>query len=121
MFGFLDSLGGDDWRALRYNDRQVVQELAVEQRQGHQSLQSRLLSHVCHRCLLCCVLSRETFIYLSVATDSYEIFLGWSAIIPEKGCSTCFQIVMHKNIDSFDRRRFWGEGKKMFTIVSCVV
>jgi len=47
----------------------------------------------------------------------YEIFLGWSAIIPEKGCSTCFQIVMHKNLDSFDRRRFWGEGKRMFTIV----
>jgi len=46
----------------------------------------------------------------------YEIFLGWSAIIPEKGCSTCFQIVMHKNLDSFDRRSFWGEGKRMFTI-----
>ena len=34
---------------------------------------------------------------------TWEIFLGWSAIIPEKGSSTCFQIVMHKNLDTFNR------------------
>lgn len=45
---------------------------------------------------------------------TYEIFLGWSAIIPEKGCSTCFQLVLHKNLDNFDRRRFWGEGPKIY-------
>lgn len=46
----------------------------------------------------------------------YEVFLAHSAIIPEKGCSTCFQIVCHKNLDDFDRRQFYGEGDKIFPL-----
>eukprot|EP00020_Sapocribrum_chincoteaguense_P011094 CAMPEP_0170735818 /NCGR_PEP_ID=MMETSP0437-20130122/3290_1 /TAXON_ID=0 /ORGANISM="Sexangularia sp." /LENGTH=496 /DNA_ID=CAMNT_0011074151 /DNA_START=135 /DNA_END=1621 /DNA_ORIENTATION=+ len=46
----------------------------------------------------------------------YEYFLAHSAIIPEKGSSTCFQIVCHKNLDDFDRTRFYGEGNRIFPL-----
>jgi cyclopropane fatty-acyl-phospholipid synthase-like methyltransferase len=32
-------------------------------------------------------------------------FLGWSVISPEHGCATCYQIVLHKNTQAFDRKR----------------
>jgi len=34
------------------------------------------------------------------------VFLAWSVIIANQGSSTCFQIVAHKNLSSFDRTRF---------------
>lgn len=43
----------------------------------------------------------------------YEFFLGWSSIIPEEGRSTLFQIIAHKNLDDYDRRRFYGERKAL--------
>ncbi|CAG8538402.1 4193_t:CDS:2, partial [Paraglomus brasilianum] len=33
----------------------------------------------------------------------WEIFLAWSVIVARQGSSTCFQIVAHKNLNSFDR------------------
>jgi len=36
-------------------------------------------------------------------------FLGWSVIAPEQGSATCYQIVMHKNIRNFDRKRYIAE------------
>ncbi|OMJ23596.1 putative fatty acid methyltransferase [Smittium culicis] len=33
----------------------------------------------------------------------WEIFLSWSTIIARQGSSTCFQILAHKNLNSFDR------------------
>jgi len=33
----------------------------------------------------------------------WEIFLAWSTIIARQGSATCYQIVCHKNINSFDR------------------
>jgi len=36
----------------------------------------------------------------------WVVFLAWSTIIAAQGSSTCFQIVAHKNLDSFDRTRF---------------
>jgi len=38
----------------------------------------------------------------------WQVFLGWSVAIAEQGSSTCFQVVAHKNLDRFDRRRFIG-------------
>ncbi|MDA1121022.1 MAG: cyclopropane-fatty-acyl-phospholipid synthase [Bacteroidetes bacterium] len=38
----------------------------------------------------------------------YEIFLAWSVIIAKHGGSTAYQIVCHKNENSFDRTRFIG-------------
>jgi cyclopropane fatty-acyl-phospholipid synthase-like methyltransferase len=37
----------------------------------------------------------------------WEVFLGWSTIIAAQGSSTCFQIVSHKNLNAFDRTRFF--------------
>ena len=34
------------------------------------------------------------------------MFLSWSSIIASQGSSTCWQISMHKNIDSLDRKRY---------------
>ncbi|KAI9220611.1 S-adenosyl-L-methionine-dependent methyltransferase [Blastocladiella britannica] len=33
----------------------------------------------------------------------WEIFLGWSTIISRQGSATCYQIVLHKNTNKFDR------------------
>jgi len=40
----------------------------------------------------------------------WHFFLGWSTIIAEQGNAACFQVVLHKNVDSFDRRR-WVLGR----------
>lgn len=37
----------------------------------------------------------------------WEIFLAWSTIISRQGCSTCFQIVCHKNLNGFDRSKYF--------------
>ena len=39
----------------------------------------------------------------------YEIFLAWSVVIATHGGSTAYQIVCHKNLNSFDRTRFIGK------------
>ncbi|KAJ3416616.1 hypothetical protein HDV05_000898 [Chytridiales sp. JEL 0842] len=36
----------------------------------------------------------------------WEIFLAWSTIIARQGSATCYQLVLHKNLNSFDRRTF---------------
>jgi cyclopropane fatty-acyl-phospholipid synthase-like methyltransferase len=39
----------------------------------------------------------------------YLLFLGWSVIIANQGTSGCYQIVAHKNLDSFNRAQFIGK------------
>jgi cyclopropane fatty-acyl-phospholipid synthase-like methyltransferase len=39
-------------------------------------------------------------------------FLAWSTIIAEQGSATCYQIVFHKNLRSFNRNRYIGERLK---------
>jgi len=36
----------------------------------------------------------------------WHFFLGWSTIIGEQGSAACFQVVLHKNLDRYDRRRW---------------
>lgn len=36
----------------------------------------------------------------------WHFFLGWSAIIAEQGNAACFQVVLHKNLDHYDRTRW---------------
>ena len=36
----------------------------------------------------------------------FHFFLAWSFRIGEQGTAACFQVVAHKNLDHFDRRRF---------------
>jgi hypothetical protein len=38
----------------------------------------------------------------------WEIFLAWSVDIAAQGNSTCFQIVCNKNLEAFNRRRWFG-------------
>ena len=37
----------------------------------------------------------------------WDFFLGWSVIIAKQGNASCFQVVLTKNLDSFDRNRFF--------------
>jgi hypothetical protein len=37
----------------------------------------------------------------------WEVFLAWSSIIANQGSATCYQITCHKNLNAFNRRRFW--------------
>lgn len=36
----------------------------------------------------------------------WRFFLAWSTIIAEQGNAACFQVVLHKNADSYDRTRW---------------
>jgi cyclopropane fatty-acyl-phospholipid synthase-like methyltransferase len=36
----------------------------------------------------------------------WHFFLVWSVIIAEQGNAACFQLVMHKNLDHYDRTRW---------------
>ena len=38
----------------------------------------------------------------------WHLFLAWSAIIGEQGNAACFQVVLNKNLDGFDRMRWIG-------------
>ena len=38
----------------------------------------------------------------------WHLFLAWSWRIAQQGTGQCFQVVAHKNLDSFDRRVFIG-------------
>jgi cyclopropane fatty-acyl-phospholipid synthase-like methyltransferase len=38
----------------------------------------------------------------------WNLFLPWSAIVGEQGNAGCFQVVLNKNIDGFDRTRWIG-------------
>ncbi len=40
----------------------------------------------------------------------WHLFLAWSSIIGEQGNAACFQVVLNKNRDAFDRTR-WVRGK----------
>ena len=42
----------------------------------------------------------------------WEVFLAWSTIIARQGNSTCFQIVCHKNLNEYDRSRFFSIKKE---------
>jgi len=39
----------------------------------------------------------------------YYLFLGWSVLIAYQGTSGCYQIVAHKNVNSFNRGQFVGK------------
>jgi cyclopropane fatty-acyl-phospholipid synthase-like methyltransferase len=36
----------------------------------------------------------------------WHLFLAWSAIIAEQGNAACFQVVLNKNADGYDRKRW---------------
>jgi cyclopropane fatty-acyl-phospholipid synthase-like methyltransferase len=36
----------------------------------------------------------------------WHLFLAWSSIIAEQGNAACFQVVLNKNLDTFDRSRW---------------
>ena len=38
----------------------------------------------------------------------YEIFLGWSVVIAKHGGSSAYQIVCHKNLDNYERKKHIG-------------
>lgn len=38
----------------------------------------------------------------------WEVFLAWSTIIARQGNSTCYQIVCHKNLNGYDRSKFFA-------------
>ena len=38
----------------------------------------------------------------------WEVFLAWSTIISRQGNSTCFQIVCHKNLNEYDRSKYFA-------------
>lgn len=42
----------------------------------------------------------------------WEIFLSWSTIIARQGNSTCYQIVAHKNMDAYPRKKFFKSRAK---------
>ena len=42
----------------------------------------------------------------------WHFFLAWSAIIAEQGNAACFQVVLNKNLDAFDRTR-WVDKKSV--------
>ncbi|KAK3605101.1 hypothetical protein CHS0354_000768 [Potamilus streckersoni] len=41
----------------------------------------------------------------------WQVFLKWSVIIASQGSSTCYAIVAHKNLNSFDRNVYVGPNK----------
>ncbi|CAB4006826.1 sphingolipid C9-methyltransferase-like [Paramuricea clavata] len=42
----------------------------------------------------------------------WEVFLAWSTIIARQGSSTCFQIVCHKNLNDYDRSKYFSIKKE---------
>ena len=38
----------------------------------------------------------------------WNLFLAWSVLIGDQGNAACFQVVLNKNLDSFDRSRWIG-------------
>lgn len=39
----------------------------------------------------------------------WQFFLAWSTIVAEQGNAACFQVVLNKNMDKFNRRRWIGQ------------
>lgn len=39
----------------------------------------------------------------------WSFFLAWSTIVAEQGNAACFQVVMNKNVDEFNRHRWIGQ------------
>lgn len=44
----------------------------------------------------------------------WEWFLAWSAIIPEQGSASCWQLLFNKNTNAFDRKRFMTNTAKLY-------
>lgn len=44
----------------------------------------------------------------------WHFFLAWSTIIAKQGNAACFQVVLHKNLDHYDRGRFVEQGTPTF-------
>ena len=42
----------------------------------------------------------------------WEVFLAWSTIIARQGNSTCFQLVCHKNLNDYDRSKYFAIKKE---------
>jgi hypothetical protein len=42
----------------------------------------------------------------------WHMFLAWSTIIAEQGNASCFQVVLNKNLDHYDRTR-WVTNKSV--------
>lgn len=42
----------------------------------------------------------------------WNFFLAWSIIIADQGNAGCYQAVLHKNLDGFDRKRWLSETEK---------
>ncbi|XP_028398030.1 sphingolipid C9-methyltransferase-like [Dendronephthya gigantea] len=42
----------------------------------------------------------------------WEVFLAWSTIIARQGNSTCFQLVCHKNLNDYDRSKYFNIQKE---------
>jgi cyclopropane fatty-acyl-phospholipid synthase-like methyltransferase len=45
----------------------------------------------------------------------WNFFLAWSILIAEEGNAGCYQAVLHKNLDSFDRRRWFSPAENAAT------
>ena len=42
----------------------------------------------------------------------WEVFLAWSTIVARQGNSTCFQVVCHKNLNEYDRSKYFAIKKE---------
>jgi len=42
----------------------------------------------------------------------WHFFLAWSVLVAEQGNAACFQVVLNKNLDAFDRTR-WVDKKSV--------
>jgi hypothetical protein len=40
----------------------------------------------------------------------WHLFLAWSTIIGAQGNAACFQVVLNKNVDAFNRMRWIDQG-----------
>ena len=73
----------------------------------------RHYSHTLHRWYLNWLSNRKemTEKYGSHLYRLWEFFLSWSAVASGFGTATCYQIVMHKNTNTFPRDIWCGEGR----------
>jgi len=60
------------------------------------------------------ILSKEAPGYGQTWYRTWEIFLAWSSLTPKQGRATCYQIVCNKNLNNYDRKSYFGEGKHVY-------
>ena len=41
---------------------------------------------------------------LTLIANDWHVFLAWATTVAAQGTAACFQVLAHKNLDSFDRR-----------------